>query len=189
MVPCERFKQKILDLIDGELEILQKKDTENHLKSCRKCNDFFNRMYRIRSYLKKLTPVKSPDSFHILLRERIRREMAGKVNYFRFPQAPIWKWATILCSGIIISILGFRMLDQKTWKDSGKQNSYIQVGVINPSNGNLNTPIHYVTDDFPSEGSRSSSLVQENHDKVGVDTSQAKRAIENIQGHLKPVKF
>lgn len=189
MTPCERFKQKILDLIDGELEILQKKEMENHLKSCKKCNDFYNRMYKIRSYLKKLTPVKSPESFHILLRERIRRELAGKANYFHFPQAPTWKWATILSCGLIISILGFRMLDQKTWQDPRNQNSIIQVGAIHPSNHHLKTSIHYITDDVPSEDPGSSSIEQQKRNEVAGDTSRAKRTIENIQDQIKPVKF
>lgn len=189
MEPCEQFKQQILDLIDGELDFLQKNNINKHLKACHHCSDFFKRMNRIQSYLKRLTPVESPDSFLILLRERIRREMAGKPNNFHLQQFPLWKLAAISCCSVLIFILGFRMLDQRTWKKTRSPVHFNQMGLTDSSVDNLMTDVHYVLDDFPAEGSQTGFLQQERQDKVEIDSNQVKETLEMIQAQLKPVKF
>ena len=81
MNPCERFKESIFDLVDDELDILRRKELERHLKACTLCSRFLEQIRSLRSQCKQLSSVSISEEFHIPLRERIRRENAGKRKF------------------------------------------------------------------------------------------------------------
>ena len=74
MTPCERFRRNIFDLVDGELDVHQKHELEKHLKSCSCCALFFSQCRQLRKRLQNLPRLAASETFHLLLRERIRRD-------------------------------------------------------------------------------------------------------------------
>src|SRR4030042_4142907 len=110
MTSCERYKQYILDCMDDELDILHRKDLESHLKVCEPCSLLANRCRSLKKRLKDLPQVKASDEFPILLRGRIRRELAKKrtyrPNFFFFPN----RWIPAVGMAVVLLVAGVWMV-------------------------------------------------------------------------------
>lgn len=84
MSPCKCDKMMLQDYVDGVLDRSQKMGIEAHLLECEICSDFVEEMQNLKSTLKNLPEIQASDGFHLLLRERIRREMAHQTRRSSF---------------------------------------------------------------------------------------------------------
>lgn len=106
---CERLKQKIFDYLDSELEPSERHEVEKHLGECPMCGKFYARLKLLKVNLKKLKPVHAPDSFQVVLQERLRREIAQKqgFGYTRSSARP-WQMLWIpAVAAIVLLAIGF----------------------------------------------------------------------------------
>jgi anti-sigma factor RsiW len=101
---CERLKQKIFDYIDSELEPSERRFIEKHLSECAMCKKFYSSLKSLKANLKNLKPVHAPDSFQVVLQERLRREIARKRG-FGYTQSPVRRWQFLWIPATIAVIL------------------------------------------------------------------------------------
>jgi anti-sigma factor RsiW len=115
MTPCERFKDKIFDLIDQELDGPMREQVLQHIKECSLCEQFYHNLSSLKQGLSQMKPVKAPDSFQIVLRDRIRREMAHKSSPKR-PQRRFLLWAAVftVAAAAVITFLVYRPFTHST---------------------------------------------------------------------------
>ncbi len=93
MTPCERFKDKIFDLVDQELDGSMREQVLQHIEECSLCGQFYRNLQSLKNGLKQIKPIEAPDSFQVILRERIRREMAHKPGLgARETRTPLRVW-------------------------------------------------------------------------------------------------
>ncbi|MCK5146792.1 zf-HC2 domain-containing protein [bacterium] len=78
MSPCKNFSRDLQDYIDNEISRSQRLEIEKHLHQCADCSEHIEELNMLRHQLKSLPTIKATESFHLLLRERIRREMAAQ---------------------------------------------------------------------------------------------------------------
>ena len=107
MIPCQQFRQSILDFIDKELDVLERKKVEHHLSTCQNCNQFYERIRVLRSRLSKIKSIKTPDHFQVLIRERIRREALKRksINLFAWFFSG-WRWIPASAAIVVLLALG-----------------------------------------------------------------------------------
>ena len=189
MNPCHRFRESMFDFFDGELDALRKKDLERHLQECSRCARFLDQILLLRSHLKTLTPVKTSDSFLVLLRERIRREVAGKRRTGVVSVSFARRWIPAFSLGILVLIMGFWVLDQKTsFFDSIDSNRRITSSAL-PEDGNFDGQVQYVIDDFPNRISVSRIDGKKEAKLANEDSLILERNLEEVRARLTPVSF
>jgi anti-sigma factor RsiW len=184
MHPCQRFKESLLNFFDDELDIHQKKEVEKHLKECHHCALFLNRMRRLRSHLTGLTPMKASENFHILIRERIRREVARKRSGVT-STIIIRRWIPAFGLTVLIAVVGYWILDQNT-------TVFHPASDVRPSSvssENFDGQIQYVIDDYPDRLSVSREDEESRDSYVSGDTIRSEEDRERIQTHITPVSF
>ena len=115
MTPCERFKDKIFDLIDQELEGSIRDQVLQHIRECPLCEQFYENLSSLKKELRQMKPVKAPDSFQVVLRERIRREMAHKSSpeHLGLPGLR-WAAAFLVAAAAVVVLLVFRPFSNHT---------------------------------------------------------------------------
>ncbi len=187
MNPCQRFRESIFDLVDNELDTLRKRELELHLKGCTLCSRFLEQIRQLRSQCKHLSPVAATEEFNLLLRERIRREMAGKRGALTPSIAFSARWIPAFGMMLLLMGIGFWILDQKTsfFGASGNQIAVSQIPVSNQDN--YEGEMQYVIDDYRDLISASRRIEEEpviNPDSMLHETEQ-----EYIQNRLTPVSF
>ncbi len=84
MDPCKCYSKKVYDFIDGELKGKEKNHFEKHMEACSACSNCVRQLAALRRKLSSLPEIKTSESFHLLLRERIRRELIKKQQYGSF---------------------------------------------------------------------------------------------------------
>ena len=115
MTPCERFKDKIFDLIDQELEGSVRNQVLQHIRECNLCKQFYQNLSSLKNELRQMKPVKAPDSFQVMLHERIRREMAHKSSPERSRYSGRrWTAVFLVAAAIVVVVLVFRPFSNKT---------------------------------------------------------------------------
>lgn len=189
MNPCQRFKKVIFDFIDGEMDILQRKFFETHVKNCPHCQKIINQARLIRLRIQNLSQIQTSENFHILLRERIRREIAGKREIFPSSAGFSIKWIPAAALFVVMIVTGFWMIDQKT---SILHHSFI--AEVEESPGSIPSfqfsgQIDYIEDDYPTSSSLSVSRNDVPSVRATVDTLSVTQSGENVQAFLTPVDF
>ncbi|OVE78915.1 hypothetical protein BVY01_04050 [bacterium I07] len=80
MNPCERYKQYIMANLDGELDRSSLGELEKHLQNCPGCEALIKRVKALKGVLHDLPPVGASEDFQVILRNRIRRQMASQMR-------------------------------------------------------------------------------------------------------------
>lgn len=111
MKNCDKFVSLFTDYLDGILPGQIKSEFNQHLTDCRECTDRLRQMKALKHHLKKLNPVKTSDTFHVVLRSRIRRELtrhtfAQKIGFY-FQTYKLPAFATGAVALILISFVSF----------------------------------------------------------------------------------
>ncbi len=171
------------------LDVLRRKDVERHLKTCSQCARFLDQIRLLRLRLKNLTPVKTSDSFQVLLRERIRREMAGKRRTAASSTSFTKRWIPAFGFVVLVLIAGIWMIDQKTsFFDSGDNEGGIARSTT-PGEESFDGQVQYVINDFPSRISVSRTEDAEGAESVVEDSLIRQNDWEDVRARLTPVSF
>lgn len=189
MTPCQRFKQVIFDLFDGELDILHRKSVERHLKECPRCTSFSNQIRVLRSHLKRLTRVRASEGFEVLLRERIRREIAGRGRSTVLSIS--FNGRLILATGfsLLLIVMGFWMLDQKTsfFNSLSPETEAVRYSLSREED--TESQVQYVIDDYPSYFSTSGTESERGSELAGKDSLLRQANMEAVRARVTPVSF
>lgn len=161
MASCDKFVPLFTEYLDGNLSGQSKSEFENHLQNCRHCAETVQHMEALQIQLKQLTPVKTSDTFHIVLRSRIRHELEKPslwdqvVTYFQVNRVPAF--ATGFAALLLISFLSYNLFFQS----NGQKDVFVPVEVANdqPVTQTFHTPskqinqpskqnVYYVIDQY-----------------------------------------
>jgi len=189
MTPCQRLKQTLFDLLDADVDSVGKKHIEHHLKECPECHDFFASIKHQRDCLKALKTIRTQDHFLLLLRERIRRERAGKRSLRpSFSDFPL-RWATVLGLVILLSAAAVWFSDRRLKSRMVVDTSPKTVPASDrPANPAAN-PIYYVIDEFQGTNPQPVSK-PEPAKPAPTDTSKRTTAsFRELRSRLTPVSF
>lgn len=165
MIPCERYKQSILDAVDQNDHSILNQEIQEHLDQCKPCLRFYESLVLLKQGLRKLKPVKAPDSFQIVLQERIRREIANKPGIHFKDRRRLLPVHVIAVTAVVI-VAGFIYVGQSMIHDNNTRRTLAQAGVYDRA-ADL---VSYVIDDFDvaersrdrMQISRIDSLLQQN---------------------------
>ena len=188
MVPCQKFRKNLFKFIDGDLDILQKKLVEQHLKECPGCNGFLTQIRSMRSRIRNIPNIQTSENFHILLRERIRREMAGKREFFPHTTGFSLRWIPAAGLVIVLIVSGFWMIDKKTTV----LNKTIIAEATESSSvfgSQFKGQIDYVIEDYPAPSSVSISRDDRKPSSAAADTIYLPQQNNGVQAYLTPVDF
>jgi anti-sigma factor RsiW len=190
MPPCKKFRKSLFKFIDDELDVLQKKLVEQHLKECLNCKGFLNQIRSMQSRIKNLSNIQASENFHILLRERIRREMAGKREFVPRTYGFSLRWIPAAGLVVLMVISGFWMIDKKT---TVLNKSIIAEATkpspVSSSGSQFNGQVDYVIDDYPAPSSVSISRDDRKPSSAAVDTVYLPQENNGVQAFLTPVDF
>ena len=192
MGPCHQFKENIMELLDNELDIFQKKNLEKHLKECLRCSSFLSRVRLLKSYLKKLPSIKASENFQILLRERIRRETVGREKIAVTRASIVKRWAPAFGIAFFLIMIAVWILNFGIPFSHSPEGKLVTNPTIKSSNvETFNGKVQYVIDDFPTNASlsKSNSTDQRDSSLIGSDSLLQNNSFEEIKAHLTPVSF
>ena len=168
MKHCQRFRDSLLEFFDDELDVQKKKEVEQHLKVCPHCMHFLNQLRRLRSHLRGLPTIKTSENFHILVRERIRRDLARQRGAKQSSTLIVKRFVPAFGLTVLVALVGFLVLDHKDSLVEPTTGRGGGISVSTRSDDDFNGPIQYVIDDFPSrisvsrrDGDRESRVVDE----------------------------
>ena len=182
MVPCEKYKDDLLKMVDDELEQDAKKEIDKHLDECPNCNGFVKELLRLRTYLKSLSPIQTSEGFQYLLRERIRREMSGK----RIKQKQ-WStyWVPAFAAGVMLIVSGYVFMNRNSDVTSVPQNTLSQQSTLRQP---VPDQVDYVL-------GTEQQVAQQNEEKANINEQVAsdslirEQNLRRIQARITPVSF
>jgi anti-sigma factor RsiW len=185
MTPCQRLKQNLFNLLDADVEHQEKKRLEGHIQSCPDCSDFYMKLKRQKAFLKGLRPIRTRDHFIILLRDRIRRDLAGK------PASTGWfslKWAVGFAAAALAAAALFRFSGHAFLKNGPSASSAVEQPALSASVRPVPDSKQFVLDDFNASSRRRSA--QPKRAAAPDDTAQTDSSgFEELRSRLTPVSF
>lgn len=195
MTPCQRHKKQLQSYLDNELAAIEKKEFETHLDGCVECGDHVRRLKRLRQSLKSLTPVPCDSNFEILLRERIRREMAGKIK--RRPVIiPAIRWSFAAVAVLAISLGSIKLFNASSKSGANAMMAQESAGAqseIPPGLTNSSDQIQYVMDNFPENPNEDVIAGRsENDGRAGDEFSDSTGMVQHydeIKNNIRTVSF
>jgi len=149
MKPCQQFKDPLVHYFDDELDTHQKRELEAHLKICPQCERFLNRIRQLHSHLKELPTLKTSENFHILVRERIRRETARSQG--RHASSQTWARRLVPAFGVVtvLTVVGLWLRDNQTVIHNPTNSSQGRSMAAQPSGEGSDDQVQYVIDEYP----------------------------------------
>lgn len=189
MNPCQSFKDLIMKHFDGELDIHRKKDLEKHLDDCCHCSETIHQLRALRSEIRNLTPVECSEDFHVLLRERIRRDLARKRKETRSTVFITRRLIPAIGAVAVVALMSVWLLDDdpSALRPAGNLTELNQPG--SPSGESFDGPVEYVIDEYPSRLSVSRDDRAENARDTDRDSLRQTRPAEDVRGRMTPVSF
>jgi anti-sigma factor RsiW len=188
MTPCQRLKQNLFDLLDADVENHRKEQLEGHIQACPHCSDFYRRLKRQKEFLKGLKPIRTEDHFIILLKDRIRREMAGKRAASRPAAWFSWKWAAGFASIVLVAAAAFMFSNERLLKNRGQAAASVKPAAPPSSSRTASKPDQFVINDFkasPRPASAAPKKAVVTADTVKPDSG----AFDELKARLAPVSF
>jgi hypothetical protein len=145
MANCDKFVSQYTEYLDGRLSTQIKSDFDQHIHTCQECAESIRNMRALKSHLKGLTQVKTSDTFHVVLRSRIRQELSKEsipekiINSFRIYKLP--RYVIGFAALILIVFFSYNTLLQPEMGDdsflstqlSEETSSYPRSEIITPT--------------------------------------------------------
>jgi len=182
---CREFRKMIYDLYDDNLNETGKNELDAHLKICTKCLSFSKRVKHLKEALTSLPKVEVSENFNILLRERLRRELARQ-------KQPVVKTKFFVPAFAVVVFLIIGLYSVNTFNILKRDNNTSTAERIIP-NREYNTNkynIQYVIDQYGVEESSIGNKSQaKNSNKNLSDTLKSIRNVDQIKARLTPVSF
>jgi anti-sigma factor RsiW len=193
MAPCQRETDHLFHLIDGELDSGSQKKIETHVEECCDCARMLRRIRLQKTQLKRLTPLKTGDAFDLLLRERIRRQEAGKAERPGLFRPSGMRWAPAFAAAVAVMGCGVLLMSLRDQRSSASKAGL--AGSTANRTASSAGDVQYVMEDLSS--SRPASKPMESRtakpaprtDRASADTTQRVRNFDALKGRLAPVSF
>ena len=186
MNPCQQFKEMIFDLLDHQVDSQRKKHLYDHLSECPQCEKFFSRCKALKARLSSLEQIRASDTFHILLRERLRREAAGNRRWIRPVLPGYMRWAPAVGVVALAVFIGVLVTDRGTPLQEGE---YSEIRASASGRDPFQGPVQFVIDDYPQriavardDRSRSGTI-------TGPDSLRPIDRVESERPRVTPVSF
>ncbi|MFH1943817.1 MAG: zf-HC2 domain-containing protein [bacterium] len=189
MGPCQWYRESIFDFVDSELDTLRRKELKLHLDECPECAHLINRVRLLKLQLKKLPDVKASEGFHLLLRENIRRELAGRRKTVFTSSYLTRRWIPAMGFTLVTLIVSFWIVDQNTSLFHSRGSEAEISRSSGPSGEEIEGQVQYVMDDFPNRVSVSRTD-NENGQRIAKDDSLLQgRNADEVRSRLTKVSF
>jgi anti-sigma factor RsiW len=186
MNPCQQFKEYMFDLLDHEIDNLRKKQLLDHFDDCPRCDRLMARLKALQSHLSSLEPVRANEDFHIVLRQRLRREMAGRRRWSTSTLPGYVKWTPAVGIAAAALIIGLLVSDQQTRSPDGELSGFrTAASVADPSQGQ----VQYVIDDYPQRISVSRNDRIDSRSNAGSDSVRQRNNFDQVRSRVTPVSF
>lgn len=112
MAECYNFSKKISQYLDNELSKAEKIQFERHREECLSCRKKFSEIQTLVNYMHKMPAKKTSESFNVVLRSRLRKELKTPHKLSIPVIRPVWQLAT-LCLIACISVYTGMFIDRK----------------------------------------------------------------------------
>jgi anti-sigma factor RsiW len=195
MTPCQRLKQKLFDLLDADVDSADKKHLETHLRDCPDCSESFQRFQRQRDCLRRMKSIKTSDHFLILLRDRIRRDLAGKSKTSR-SNGFSWQWATVFGTAAALTFVGVWVFGIRSVKSVSPARyagtAPVSKPAARPAPKPANRPVQYVLEDYQSASARPAPAKKTEKPetrKAADSLNVARGSFDELRSRLTPVSF
>lgn len=151
MSPCKGYNYQLQDYVDRELTPGEMASVDAHLKVCPECAGYVHQIISLKGHLRALPEIKSTENFHLLLRERIRREMASQQR--KSAASFVWTHRIAPAAGFALVILAagsYLMRDRIPFLGGGGPTPVAEAPASFMSNGTLQKPsrVKYVIDEY-----------------------------------------
>ena len=186
MNPCQRYRKAILDRLDGELDILEKKELDKHLMECPGCEDLEDCLKKIRHRLMAIPRTRTSEHFQILLRERIRRENVRRRTPAVFPFLDGKQWIIGFGTVAVVSVLVLWSLDRKILIFRSAPKETVTASLGSPA---ASQEIQYMLDEFPDRVAIARSDTGKVRPLPGQDTLHTMEIPVASRVPLTPVSF
>jgi len=186
MNPCQQFKEYMFDLLENEIDILRKKQLQEHFSDCPRCEKLMARLKNLQSHLSSLEPVRANEDFHILLRQRLRREVAGRRRWTASTVPGYIKWVPAVGIAAAALIIGLLVTDQQNRLPEGDLSGFrTSASVADPFQGQ----VQYVIDDYPQRISVSRNDRIESSNDARSDSVRQINDFQQVRSRVTPVSF
>lgn len=100
MNTCDRYKEKLSALLDGELKDTERDEVLAHLETCADCQAYFAELNEIHNAFGDMEPIDVPEGFAAGVMARLHEEAPSKAAKKR---APWRKWTTLAaCAAVVV---------------------------------------------------------------------------------------
>jgi anti-sigma factor RsiW len=190
MTPCQRKPDDLFEFTDGELEFSRKRQVEQHIEKCCNCARFLRRFRLQKSLLKRLTLLKTRDTFFILLQERIRREMAGKRTRPAWSLIEIQRWIPATAFALVAIVAASLILTRKNKLPALTSKAALKAQSSAVVSKKESRHVQYVIDEFPRSQKINPAKSDSNrYQMASADTSTSVKHFDGLKGRLVPVSF
>ncbi len=189
MNPCQSFKDHIMKYFDDELDIHRKRELERHLDDCCHCSDTIRQLRALRSHMRDLTQLECSEEFHVLLRERIRRDLSRDRKGVRSSIFVTRRLIPAMGVAAVVTFMSIWMLDNDRSPLRPVGNLAETNRPASPVGESFDGPIEYVIDEYPSRLSVSRDDRSDNSRRTDRDSLRQTRPAEDIRGRMTPVSF
>ncbi len=163
MTSCDKFLPHFSDYLEGSVSQALKAEFESHLNQCENCRGVLHRMELLQHHMRQLEPVHTSDTFHIVLRSRIRRELEKPTfidrvaAYFQTNRVPAYAASVALL--LLISYGSLQVIwhwGQKNTQPKGMPTATIQSNglsgtiVVQKKGNQVEERIHFILDEVPA---------------------------------------
>lgn len=108
---CEKYREMISTLVDGELATEEKIDLQNHLDKCSACRQVMEEMQHLHHMIISEEPVSMPAEVerkilaHAAGQNRRKNKLTGLFGgYYRIPRSAVWATLVVL---VVLAVNSF----------------------------------------------------------------------------------
>ena len=186
MNQCREYQKLIYDFYDDIIIEDDKTRLNNHLKVCEDCLAFSNRVKKMKQILNGLPKPGVSENFNILLRERLRRELARQKQ----PVSKTKFFVPAFAVGLLFIVMGWFSVNNINLFNSGKNITSAEKLIQEQKKLSNGSNVQYVIDQYGVEesGPANNSKIK-NFDKNLSDSLKSLRNTDQIRARLTPVSF
>ena len=188
MTDCQRYQQFILTYIDDDLDILQRKDLEQHLEACDHCAHCLRQLQQLRVRLKSLKPVQTSETFQIVLRECIRRQGPGRRNVLRPSRPLVWRLVPVAGVALVLVLTSIYIIVQRSPSSRSGESPTVLTRVSSQAEQG-DSQIQYILEDYPDRISVSRDDSERSASRAEYDSLLQRSRSDELYKRMTTVSF
>jgi len=183
---CREYQKLIYDFYDDIISEDDKIRLNNHFKVCEDCLAFSNRVKKMKQILNELPRPGVSENFNILLRERLRRELARQKQ----PSIKTKFLVPAFATGLLFIVIGWLSINDINLFNSGKNIASTEKLIQEQKKITNGSNVQYVIDQYGvEESSAANNSKIKNLDKNLSDSLKSLKNTDQIRVRLTPVSF